>query len=215
MAPGAFAVTIHLDGQDLVYEAGADEVNNVVASNGPLITDVVFQETSGNDMLTGTPRPDLLEGGPGNDMMKGLGGPDSFIEFSASGANGSDTMQGGSGNDLVSYSQRTRPVIVTLDGRRNDGQGGERDKVGSDVESVEGGKGRDMLTGNRHSNVILGGPGADKISGLAGTDQLFGEGGNDVIRSRDRSRDEVDGGSGTDRASRDSRDRVERVERFF
>ena len=57
----------------------------------------------------------------------------------------------------MSYASRTAAVTVSLDGTANDGESGENDNVGADVESITGGKGNDTLTGNDLANQLSGG----------------------------------------------------------
>ena len=48
-------------------------------------------------------------------------------------------MKGGSGTDLADYSARVSSVTVDIDGVADDGEHGEADNVGTDVEGVLGG----------------------------------------------------------------------------
>ena len=82
-------------------------------------------------------------------------------------------------------------MTVSLDGQPDDGEAGERDNVGSDVEAVWGSRGPDTLTGDDAPNSLFGGPGADTLQGAGGDDTLDGGPGNDA----------VDGGAGQDRLS--------------
>jgi Ca2+-binding RTX toxin-like protein len=110
----------------------------------------------------------VLRGGKGGDYL-----------YADSGA---DTLLGGAGFDVVSYGSRTRPVTVDLDGsKRDDGERGEKDTVGADVEGIVGGAGADRLTGNAADNRIVGGAGDDGLVGGAGNDTLIGQAGNDSI----------------------------------
>ncbi|MBB4766161.1 calcium-binding protein [Amorphoplanes digitatis] len=155
---------------------------------------------NGNDRLTGHSGHDSLAGGPGNDTLRGLGGNDYLT-----GHQGQDRLEGGDGNDMldgdydstdaaadvllggggvdsVHYSQYTRPITVDLDGAsRDDGQAGEHDTVGSDVEILEGGRGSDHLTGNAAANRIFGGSGNDVLRGGGGDDLLSGDDGADTL----------------------------------
>ncbi|BBH63357.1 hypothetical protein ACTI_00420 [Actinoplanes sp. OR16] len=154
----------------------------------------------GDDRLTGHAGYDLLTGGPGNDILRGLGGND-YLD----GGRGKDRLEGGDGNetlvgdgdsagavadvllgnagqDTVDYYGYTRPITVDLDGASgDDGQAGEHDTVGSDVEMVVGGQGSDRLTGNASANRLFGESGNDVLRGGAGNDLLSGDGGNDVL----------------------------------
>ena len=109
---------------------------------------------SGNDSLTGDAGPNRLVGGPGNDVLTGLGGDDSFDP-----GTGRDRIGGGDGVDTVTYAGRTSPVSLSDDGQANDGQSGENDTIGTDVENMVGGRAADTLRGNAADNVLNGGPG--------------------------------------------------------
>ena len=64
--------------------------------------------------------------------------------------------------DSVSYGERTANVIVDLGGAvPNDGESGEGDLVGVDVEDVLGGAGNDLLVGSAAANHLSGGLGND------------------------------------------------------
>ena len=78
-------------------------------------------------------------------------------------------------DDSVYYTDRRRPVRADLDGRRDDGQPGERDMLVG-IEHITGGSGRDRLTGNAKDNRLYSGNGADLLTGRAGNDTLDGDG---------------------------------------
>jgi Ca2+-binding RTX toxin-like protein len=157
----------------------------------------------GNDSLTGGDGDDRLDGGAGDDW---LAGDDSY----AGAKHGADVIKGGPGIDRISYEDRTKAVIADLDGRsHDDGQAGERDTLGADIEGILGGTGSDKLTGNASRNTILGGPGNDAVrggagdddlQGDAGKDKLYGEAGDDSLSGSDEpdsgvTADRLDGGS--------------------
>lgn len=161
--------------------------------------------SSRGDELTGNGRPNVLDGGRGNDAIRGLagadtlvggagrdlliGGPGSDLFDQGSRKDGPDVVRGGGGRDLVSYARRTARVVVTLDGRANDGERGERDRLDRGVEDVRGGRGGDLLVGDGKDNTLRGGPGHDRLRGLGGRDLLVGGPGRDIL----------DGGPGRDR----------------
>ena len=154
----------------------------------------------GDDTLTASPRGSFLAGGPGEDVLQGGDGDDSL-----EGGTGTDVMRGGEGRDAARYPSRgdaTPPITVTLDGQANDGEAGENDAVGADVEDVEGGT---TVTGNDGANTLSGG---DLVRGLDGDDRLFGSGtlvagdGNDTGTVGAGGR--LDGGFGNDRLTGDS-----------
>lgn len=223
-APAA-ASTVQLDGATLTYDAAPGEANRltVSSSGGTLtVTDTGATVTAGagctfvsatkatcpaagvaamaistgdmNDTasVSATQVPTTFDDGPGNDTMTGGGAPDTFIS-----GTGSDTFHGGAGNDVVDYSSRTAPVTVSLDNVANDGEAGENDNVGTDVQVVIGGAGNDRITGSSGSDSLYGGPGNDTLRGGSGSDRLFGEAGDDSL-SGDGSGDTLDGGTGAD-----------------
>lgn len=75
--------------------------------------------------------------------------------------------------------------------------------------------GNDIIRGRGGTDVLVGAGGADRLDGGAGQDRLLGGAGADTLLARDRTRDVVDGGAGTDRARVDGSDSVRRVERRF
>ena len=85
-------------------------------------------------------------------------------------------------------------MVVTIGAGPNDGVAGERDNVKADVESVQGGRGNDVLTGNGRSNRLYGGGGKDRVLGKGGSDLLVGAGGDDRLDARE-------GGTATGRAA--------------
>lgn len=202
---------------------------------------VTMRGGGGADVLVGSPLADTLEGGDGNDriasgagddVLKGGAGDDTLVAGAGAdqvwGDAGNDVLDGGVGRDLfvggagidtVDYRSRRKPVNVGPGlGKWNDGERGERDHVGLDVENAFGGRGNDVLTGSKVANLLRGGPGADRITGGPGADRMYGDAGNDTIDARDRSardrraRELVDGGAGRDRVLADPRDRVLRAE---
>src|SRR6266511_5116940 len=83
-------------------------------------------------------------GGPGNDVLNGGRQTDAL-----DGGTGADAMSGGGDPyDHVLYDSRTAPVTITLDGVADDGEAGEGDNVGADIERATGGSGDDLIVGN-------------------------------------------------------------------
>ena len=181
--------------------AGADELHG---GDGPDNLD----GGAGADTLTGDEGDDVEQGGDDNDTLDGgavvgcIGGTG---EDQLGGGNGDDSLCGGPGpssgkdNDVLNggagedhaWYLRTAAVTVSLDGGAGDGESGESDNVGSDVEDVTSGFGADTLIGNDSRNVLDGGPDGDSLSGLGGNDVLLDSGG-------DSAADRLDGGSEDD-----------------
>lgn len=168
---------------------------------GPSILD-----GSGNDVVRGSRGRDTFFDGPGRDRHAGRGGNDTL--FSGPGA---DDLSGGTGRDTVSYdapigTPRRGGVRADLDGRADDGAPGERDRIRTDVENLDGTEFRDLLRGNGRANEIDGIDGADRIFALGGNDLVTGdlsaaivypgagadrvEGGR-IVHSRDGRRDRI------------------------
>jgi hypothetical protein len=179
----------------------------------PRDLDVDVSGGSGNDRLrdalSATNGPatyvedTAITGGPGNDRL--VGGGASNV-FESSDRDGRDTMLGGRGRDVVSYSGRSRGVRADLQGDPDDGQRGERDRIGRDVEDLEGGRGNDRLGGNRAVNILEGGDGRDRLDGGRQRDLLLGDDGADRLIARDDRPDVAACGTGRDVAVLDGKD---------
>lgn len=139
---------------------------------------------------TRTPKP----GGKGSGAGTG--------SSSGGGSGGGDqrprcTIQGGPSNEVLRGTPR-RDVIC--------GGGGN--------DRIVGGRGDDFIDGGPGNDHILGGPGNDRLIGGPGRDRISAGSGNDSIAAKDRARDKVTGGPGSDIARLDRhRDRVRGVER--
>jgi hypothetical protein len=139
----------------------------------------------GDDSIHGGSGRDAIRGGAGTDMLDGGAGPDSF--------------RGGAGTDSALYGDRTSRIVVTIDGLPGDGQPGEADDVGMDVENVLAGSGADDLTGSAGPNRLDAGAGEDFVDGRAGSDVLVGGDAADTLRMRDGASEPAAGcGAGVD-----------------
>jgi Ca2+-binding RTX toxin-like protein len=142
---------------------------------------------NGDDSIAGGDGNDSINGGDGNDNLFGRGGDDLMH-----GGAGSDNIAGGKGNDTADYSTRTVGVRVTIDDVADDGELGlnlvENDNVRSDIETVIGGDGSDVIINEtEHPVLVEGGAGNDTLIGTSGNDTLQGQSGTDML----------DGASGT------------------
>src|SRR5258706_5637964 len=122
--------------------------DDVLTLAGPVPHATLFGG-EGFDTLTGGDGDDLLQGGNGWDHLNGGAGNDDLMGGAdndlLNGGDGADVLSGGDGEDVADYSDRTRGVVVILDGRNRDGEKNERDNVLADVETVHGGAGDDHL----------------------------------------------------------------------
>ncbi|GIE36769.1 hypothetical protein Ait01nite_098140 [Actinoplanes italicus] len=162
----------------------------------------------GNDRLHGDAGNDDLNGGQGRDHLDGGDGIDWLYGDSPhEGTPAADVMLGGSGSDFVHYAGYTKALVIDADGARgDDGQAGEHDTIGADVESLLGGSGNDRITGNAGNgsfsggdgnDVIHGGAGVDSIDGGEGKDKLYGDADDDFLHGGDYDKqvaDLLDGG---------------------
>ena len=156
-APSARVRLADLDDEVRIHSEAAFAGRHLVADGG-----------AGNDLLVGGSGGDRLDGGPGSDVLRGGAGGDQLLD---PGAPEGDVMDGGAGDDSVSYQGRTAAVTVDLAAGRG-GERGERDSLRS-IESVLGGRGDDMLSGNSRDNSLDGRGGRDRLSGLAGNDSFW------------------------------------------
>jgi hypothetical protein len=130
----------------------------------------------------GTAAADAIIGGDQGEVLIGLDGDDRL-----GGGPGPDVIHGGAGDDTI--------------------RGGR----GADV--LGGGAGHDVIGGGAGDDTIRGGAGDDDIQGGAGRDMVEAGAGNDTVRTwADGTPDQVDCGSGDDRAVIDSTDTAERCE---
>jgi Ca2+-binding RTX toxin-like protein len=202
-------------------------------------TPVTVDGGGGNDTITGSKLADLLKGGGGHDRITGDDNPLGTQDVSRGDA-GDDTMvwnggddddinEGGDGNDTTEVNggggpedfevgpspvagrvlfQRTGPTppgpfdidIGTTENLRLNAGGGN--------DEIKGKKGLAGLI----ASTFNGDEGNDRIKGTDGEDLLSGGKGFDIIRSRDKAADQVEGDGGFDIAFVDKRDTVRGVE---
>lgn len=115
-----------------------------------------------------------------------------------------------------------RRVQVVVTARNAGGASKARSAVSPAVGRVFlGSGGNDIIVGSRGADLVRAGAGADyvhghegndRLRGGAGQDRLLGGRGKDSIFARDRSRDSIDCGSGSDRVVADRFDRVSNCE---
>lgn len=158
-----------------------------------------FQGSSAADIIRGNGGNDALYGGGGMDQIYGGDGDDFIYGEDDSdqlyGGRGGDIFDGGSGNDLVSYLSRegfedwrTKGVLASLDGKRNDGSeddGEDRDWIRAGVENLVGSEKDDVLIGDDKANTLIGFAGNDTIVGGKGNDSIRGHAGIDRIYIND------------------------------
>jgi Ca2+-binding RTX toxin-like protein len=187
----------------------------------------------GNDLVTGDDGNDVLTGGLGNDTLKGGANVDTLTgdegDDILDGGDGNDTLNGGTnadqlfggaGSDTATWTSRTEPLDLSVDGVADDGGASDThiaggsdaaDSIDNTVETVIGGSGADSLSvATDRSYTLDGGAGDDTLSvasfvvrpqtllGSAGTDSLTGGSGADVLDGG-ADKDTERGGAGDDR----------------
>ena len=160
--------------------AGADAISGQggTADGAPDSIPLTLTGAGGNDTLTGGAGNDTISGNDNDDVLDGKGGNDLLF-----GNKGSDVIRGGAGFDATFYSGMTVPVVVTEDGKANDGAPSrdEHDNVSADVEKIVGGDAGDHITGGPGPNQLFGGPGNDYLNGGGGTNTCIGGKGADYL----------------------------------
>jgi Ca2+-binding RTX toxin-like protein len=162
---GDDAITGGSADDDLEGNGGADVVKGDVGNDS-------VSDGDRTDAASGSGGNDLLSGGDGDDMIDG--GP------LPGGGAGADTLDGGPGADVVDYSRRVAPIVVTEGAGADDGAPGEGDNV-LNGETILGGSAGDFLAGAGEPNVLRGGRGNDVLDGGGGSDVLEGGAGNDLV----------------------------------
>jgi len=167
--------------------------------------------TAGDDVILGTPGPDVIDALAGDDYICGEGGDDNISGGPGKdfvfGGEGNDTLAGGPGNDRV-RGQQGVDTIAGGDGNDFLYGGVEGDTIsgddGNDViggfggsDTIDAGPGDDKVFGGFGADLIDGGPGSDTIRGLVGNDVINGNGGNDVLYG-DNGQDTLSGNGGDD-----------------
>lgn len=179
---GAGVDNVYFDDKTQAVVLTLNGATQVFASVGGVNEDTILNVEnvyggSGNDVLTGDAKANLLYGADGADTLSGGGGAD-YLDGGA----GVDTLDGGAGQDRVDYSTGTDgstnfdSVVVTLQGSTSVAVkvgGSTVDNIKS-IENIRGGSGADTLTGDGQVNVLDGGAGADILKGGLGNDVLIG-----------------------------------------
>ncbi len=116
--------------------------------------------SSHNDQLIGNTGANVLDGGAGSDWLIGGAGADRLI--------------GGDGNDIVTYTDSTAAVLVSLTSGLGAGGEAEGDTL-SGVERLGGSSHNDTLIGDAAANELRGMNGDDILEGAAGADAIYGD----------------------------------------
>jgi len=122
-------------------------------------------------------------GGAAADVLTGDGGSNTLR-----GGGGADTLDGGAGVDTADYRDKTRSVVLTLDGANAvivKVDGANEDTI-RNFENISGGSAGDTLTGDSLANTLRGNDGSDTLAGGLGRDVLDGGNGIDAADYREK-----------------------------
>ena len=236
------------NGRDIVNAGAGDDTIDGGAGddvlNGGAGSDWLFGG-EGNDVLNGGEGDDILDGGNGHDTLIGGTGRDvlnggngnDFLSAGtgddlAFGGRGNDTIDAGTGNDIAftsadadsplfglnTYEKLVEAIAsVDINTLTETGDASEVNSVwgGDGNDIVVGGKGRDVVFGQAGKDTLLGGAGNDHldggadddfidagadndyVAGGAGNDVVKAGTGNDVVHGQD-GEDDIEGGAGAD-----------------
>jgi hypothetical protein len=151
--------------------------------------------------------PDELDFPCGRVDVAAGAGDDEIVATDALEFPADTTVRGGAGRDLLIAGEMGS---VLKGGPGNDNLSG----AGGHDLLIAGG-GSDFIFAGAGNDLIRGGPGKDKIDAGSGADRVEGRAGDDTICARDRRRDVLKGGRGSDRARVDRADVTTSIERFL
>jgi Ca2+-binding RTX toxin-like protein len=234
--PGAFNLDIGTSERlDFNGNGGDDTLNKNGGSAGlnPFVIDA--DGGDGNDIIQTGDAADQLTGGAGNDRLVSFRSPAGTRDVLRGGdaddtlvwnpGDGDDTMDGEGGNDTVEVNGgnvdedfEVKPSAlagrVQFDRTGPTPPGPFNLDIGSSEElQLNANAGNDRIKGAKGLKGLIlstlnGGDGNDRITGTNAEDVLTAGKGFDLIRSADRSADQVDCGGGIDLALVDRRDTV-------
>jgi Ca2+-binding RTX toxin-like protein len=236
--PGIFNIEISGDTERLDLNANGGD-DTVTADPGFSSLKLDVEGADGNDSLDGGDAADLLSGGNGNDRLTGDNNP-LGTQDDVRGDAGDDTMvwnpgdgddinEGGPDNDTTEVNGGSGPEDFVVGPSPTAGRvlfqrtgptppGPFSIDIGTTENlRLNAGGGNDEIKGKRGlagliASTLNGDDGNDRIKGTDGEDLLTGGKGFDVIRSRDKAADQVEGNGGFDVAFVDKRDTVRGVE---
>jgi Ca2+-binding RTX toxin-like protein len=185
--------------EDTEVLLGSDTGETINANGG--YYDMIFAN-GGDDVVHGGDGFDNIRGGTGNDQIFGDGGNDALR-----GQEGDDLIDGGDDFDIVHYNLAAGAVEVDLlagYAKDRDASGNTGTDTIANVESVRGSNFDDVILGDDSDvNSLNGIGGDDVIDGRGGFDDISGGLGNDTLLGGDGD-DFVNGGDGDDLLSADA-----------
>jgi Ca2+-binding RTX toxin-like protein len=191
----------------------SDRITATSGTSGLVNIPAAINGGDGNDALDGGARGDTLDGGAGDDVINGFAGNDTIRGGDGNDTitpnTGSDSVSGGADVDTVVYGFRAAPTF-TLDGLANDGEAGENDLLGADVENVtaSASSGVATIAGDGRANVLTVTDGRGDLTGGDGADILEGGPLDDSFHARDGAPDTIVCNGGMDTVEADTQDTI-------
>ncbi len=162
--------------------------NSLDFSNTSILNIDSIDGGGGADTITGSSASDVIIGGTGNDQQFGGAGDDRFLFFGSgnghdtvSGGIGTDRIEGGAGDDVIGLRTFTGANVVeeidgglgvnVIEGHTSSGTFDFSNTTLLNIDSIDGGGGKDTIIGSSGSDVIIGGAKNDRLSGGLGFDQ--------------------------------------------
>ncbi len=189
------------DGNDRLYGEGDDDTEFGGNGNDDLDTTCTRDgagmftgclanpgDGPGNDTLNGDAGLDALMAGTGHDTLNGGTEADFLTADTSFGDAVGDNLNGGEGDD---FAEGGSSGSVTIDG----GPGKDRLSGGAVGDTIHGGDGDDTIDGNTGNDTINGDAGADRLDGQEGNDTVNGGADADLIDGT-LGNDTLDGGTG-------------------
>ncbi|WP_420860155.1 Hint domain-containing protein [Marivivens marinus] len=178
--PGVYpADPIPNDDMDTVYGGAGDDI--ITTGDD---ADTIYGGT-GNDYIDAGIDADVVRAGDGNDTIIG--------------SEGGDVIYGDDGDDLIIGGLETDVLDLPddLDGDGDSNDPGEDLVTDNNMDTLYGGAGNDIITGNDDDDVLYGGTGNDSLDGGVDEDVLYGGDGDDTLTGG-QGNDMLYGGFGND-----------------
>lgn len=185
-SPGDDATTVNSLKTGTAFTSTSGSGADTVTVNAAVTTPVTLVGGSGNDTLTGGSGNDTLVSGIGTNTLNGGTGNDTYnLARRTVAGSDVDTVIDSSGTDSLSFSSFTDALTVNLQTSGNqtvDAAMGYKVNLQGTFETVTGGSGNDVITGNATvGTTINGGAGNDILVGGSASDTLTGGDGNDIL----------------------------------
>ena len=170
---------IRQSGSDLVIRRGTSSITVPTTGLAAGIENVIVNAGNGNDTIT---IGNLDRVGVLAIFVNGESGDDTITAVGAAIGGVRLGIDGGAGNDTLTGSDGADTIQGGAGLDVISGNNGNDTLLGGDdADSISGGNGNDVIDGNDGNDTALGDAGDDSISGSFGNDMLVGDDGNDTL----------------------------------